>query len=728
MNVRPLLILILIMLSVCGCHDESVRPDVIYSCGSYSLTVDSLCEGNTTVFAAGPLELRSNLAERIWAADSVDSRRPVYTSPHPLMDAVYNRAISVVDTLVARRSKSIVAESGGNTRDLAYAVYLSLALINPEASMDILRSMVTDGRIVGDSGLGGGWPIITDRIVWTMAAWEVYKVTGDREWLKEAYTLVEEALKADLMTVWDSRFNLLHGSQNDLTGIGSQYPGWATPVDRYESMCLSNNVAYARALAVAAEMASELKIPSQDYRGRSQTIATAVNDRLWIPNYGFYSQYLYGGVFPIQSYATDNLGQALAILYGVASPEMARSIIVKTPQTDYGVSNMTPLAGKELGGRDYSAITQAVWNVAAAKVGVTAALSLGTGALYRRVLSKLQAADSLDRLYNSASILAMTYRINFGIDFTKDGIEFHPVLLPSFAGEKCLANLRYRKAVYDITLVGTGNSIAGFSIDGVPTRDYRLPAALEGHHSVTVTMANNVLPKGSINKGSPVYLPGIPHLNWTDYRHVSITNYNVEYNYSLYVNGVFQEEIGGPQFELWETDSYRVTDIAAVADNRWIGYTVKPHEYIPDSCTQYIHPDKYTYKGTRLIKDRKQAAEFVELTTQRNTHLTLKAEVANEGTYLIALHYANGNGPVGGGNKCGIRTLFVNGRRVGTLVMPQRGEGNWTETAYSNTLVAHLKAGVNILSIDYVIPYNENMDKKVNTVLVDYLRLIQYRP
>ena len=30
------------------------------------------------------------------------------------------------------------------------------------------------GRIVQDTGSGGAWPVSTDRMVWLLAAWEVY--------------------------------------------------------------------------------------------------------------------------------------------------------------------------------------------------------------------------------------------------------------------------------------------------------------------------------------------------------------------------------------------------------------------------------------------------------------------------------------------------------------------------------------------------------------------------
>lgn len=717
-NVRTLLILVVCAVAVYGCRREEVRPDIIYSCDGYTLTIDSLTESGHTARAVVPMEIISDFpGNRGWRADTTDHRYPSYRSDQPIIDAVYCRSAESLSVMIP--SKENTRSGSLRTRDIAYAVYLSLAALDPDASVEMLRSLVREGRILKESGVGGGWPVSTDRIAWAVAAWEVYKVTGDRKWLAEAYDIVDRALKNDLMTVWDARFSLMHGNQSGVSDEMQVYPSWAGPVDMYESMCLATNVAYSRAFAVASQMAEELDMPNDDYRGRSRTIARAINDRLWIPNYGFYSQYLYGGYFPIQAYSTDNLGQSLAILFGVASPEMAVSIISKTPQTEKGVPVMTPSKDSGDSGFLYSPITQIFWNIASSKVGNADALAAGTGALYRDLLT-----DPLD-FRSCTSSMAFNLRVIFGMDFTRDALEFHPVILPVFAGEKHLDNFRYREAVLDITVAGTGNSIAGFTVDGVAGRDYRIPADLKGRHKVVITMANNTFGGSTVNVGKEVTLPPIPEIIWTDCRHVKIDNYNVELNYALYVNGVFQEEIGEPEFELWETDCYRVTDIAAVAVNRWVGFSARPNEYIPDDLVTIVRPGRYVTTGTRLIKDRKKGADFVELTPQRNLHLTLDAEVDTAGTYLINVHYANGNGPEGSGDKCGIRTLFVNGKRIGTVVMPQRGEGDWENTGYSNTLAAPLKAGMNIISIDYVVPYNENMNRFVNTVLVDYVRLIR---
>lgn len=718
---RLLIYLMILTFIMTGCRDKVEKSGIIYSCSYFTVGTDSVIQDNSVARALSPFEFQSNIggSDRYWRVDSINPRFPSYNSPQPLIDALYNMSVSRLSGDCVSDSLVIERLSGLTTRQLSYAIYMSLALIDPDASVKLLRSRVKDGSIIREFGTGGGWPVIADQISWTMAAWEVYNVTGDKDWLDEAFHVVDRALKNARMTVYDNFYSLIHGKVGNMDNDICCYPDWSTPVDLYESMCLSVNVAYSRAFLLASVMAEILDIPESDYKGRGRTIATNINDRLWIPNYGYYSEYLYGGSFPIQSYTTDNFGQAIAVLFDIASPEMAGSIISKTPQSHFGAFPVFPLDSriKSYSSLPANPLTQGLWNMASAKTGNPDALAAGLGALYRAVSEDLSLCSSL-------AVIAMNLRVFFGIDITEDAMEFHPMILPVFSGEKQIRNLRYRDALLDITLSGTGNTIAGFSIDGQTTSEYRISSRLKGYHNVVITMANNSINDAPVNIGEPVYSPPVPIVNWTDSCHVTIGNFDSGLSYGLYLNGVFREKIDGPKFRLWNTDDYRVTNLVAVAGNRWMSYSCIPQIFIPYEKEIIVRAGEFATGGTRLVKDKKIANDFVELNRRRNTHLTLYAEVDTASDYLITVHYSNGNGPVNAGDKCAVRTLFVNGKRIGTIVMPQRGRGEWLNTGFSNSLKAYLKTGLNILAIDYVIPYNENADGRDNTALIDYIRLV----
>ena len=108
---------------------------------------------------------------------------------------------------------------------------------------------------------------------------------------------------------------------------------------------------------------------------------------------------------------------------------------------------------------------------------------------------------------------------------------------------------------------------------------------------------------------------------------------------------------------------------------------------------------------------------FIE--TDRSTPaIDLDIYVPEDGRYSIALIYANGNGPVNTENKCVIRHIAVDKTRVGTLVMPQRGVGNWSEWGSSSVVTTDLKAGSHLLNILFDSDC-ENMNIDTNHALID---------
>jgi len=71
------------------------------------------------------------------------------------------------------------------TRDVSYSILLSMAYLQPEASkISLMKKVNPNGVIIQDTGSGGAWPVSSDRMVWALAAYEIYKVTGDRQWLE----------------------------------------------------------------------------------------------------------------------------------------------------------------------------------------------------------------------------------------------------------------------------------------------------------------------------------------------------------------------------------------------------------------------------------------------------------------------------------------------------------------------------------------------------------------
>lgn len=118
-----------------------------------------------------------------WKVKNDISSYPQLSTPNKLHTAIYNLGL---DEMVNAVEPDTTLRTGKEwagvwTRDVSYSM-LSMAYMQPEASkISLMKKVTPTGRIVQDTGSGGAWPISSDRMIWALAAYEVYKVTGDRQ-------------------------------------------------------------------------------------------------------------------------------------------------------------------------------------------------------------------------------------------------------------------------------------------------------------------------------------------------------------------------------------------------------------------------------------------------------------------------------------------------------------------------------------------------------------------
>ena len=102
-----------------------------------------------------------------------------------------------------------------------------------------MRKVDPLGRIIQDTGTGGSYPCSSDRIVWAVAAWEIYLVTGDSSWLATIYPIIRRTVEQDLAVVYYFSSRFLRGEQAFLDWREQEYPRWANPTDIAVSEALS---------------------------------------------------------------------------------------------------------------------------------------------------------------------------------------------------------------------------------------------------------------------------------------------------------------------------------------------------------------------------------------------------------------------------------------------------------------------------------------------------------
>ena len=680
-----------------------------------------------------------------WKIDSIDSRFPRYESDQTLVDALYNMSIDCIASNIRPDNtyRAGAAWDGVWTRDVSYSIYLALAYLDPQRAINSLKAKVKNDRIVQDTGTGGSWPVSTDRIVWAVAAWEIYKTTGDKDWLQYAYTVVGNTLKDDMLAVYDRRFGLMHGEQSYLDWREQSYPKWMQPKDIYESMALGTNALFVSAFRIMGEMAEALGQANNDYANMADGVADAINERLWLPERGYYSGYLYGGINPIQSDATDVLGQSLCVIFDIANPEMAKSLIANTPRVTFGTPSVYPQQPdiKPYHNDAVWPFVQSYWNIAAARAGNMEALEAGLGAIYRQAAlfatqKELFVASNGDyrgtainsdkMLWSSAGNVAMLFRVIAGMEFHADSLSFSPFVPKSFTGKKTLREVRYRNAILNIDIIGTGNKIATFSVDGKLKTYPSLPATVEGEHHVEITLDDYDIPHSTTNLTAQTWMPATPILK-VNRRSAQVLNASVGEAFDIYVNGTLFDRTTLSTVDIDRNREGRLLTamiVPVVQSSGVKGFAPAPVERYDVANT--LQAEAFADPGTDLIADPEKASRFVESSVKKNVDIEFRLKAHRDGEFAVDVRYANGSGPINTENKCAIRTLFVNGERAGTIVMPQRGKGEWLSTGFSNRLVVRLNKGENTISLRYVTPDNVNMNGTVNTALIDYLRLIRF--
>ena len=680
-----------------------------------------------------------------WNIAEPDKKYPLFNSGIPVADAMYNMAIDELKTNIRPDGtfRAGAAWDGVWTRDISYSIYLALAYLQPEVSIMSLKAKVKDGRIIQDTGTGGAWPVSSDRVVWSIAAWEIYKYTGDKEWLAYAYDIISRTAEEDIKILKDPGTGLMRGEQSYLDWREQSYPRWMQPVDIYQSLCLGTNAVHYQMYRILEKMSVELKFPKEitkKYAENAEKLGAAINLHLWMKDRGYYGQYLYGGIYPILSRSADNLGESLSILFEIADPEQQRQIISNVPVTAFGTTSIFPQIPdiKPYHNNAVWPFVQSFWTLAAAKAKNETGVLHGIGAMYRSGMlfatnKELYVASTGDftgsavnsdkMLWSIAGQLSLVYRLYLGMQFETDGIHFMPFIPATLPGKKELKSFRYRNAELNITVQGTGNNIERFTLDGKLYKNAFVPATLTGKHQIEIRLYDEPAAQQSLHVRPVEYMPATTDLRYNKANNsAEIINYNEKNQYAVNIDGEFKGLINSGQYPLDDITEFTRVYIEAINPGQWYGFSGNPVTLVPDNDEIIIEAENYGQDKNPDIKGF-SGKGFTEITKEKHTRLTYPITLKKSGDYYIDVRYANGSGPVNTENKCAIRSLYANGSFAGPLVMPQRGEDEWSNWGFSNPVTVHLNSGTNQLEIQFDPKINENMNGQVNSALIDYIRL-----
>lgn len=676
-----------------------------------------------------------------WKLTKDISAFPQYKSDYVLTDALYNMSIEEMMNAVEPDGTFRTGKewAGVWTRDISYSIILSMAYLQPKIAMNsLMRKVSASKRIIQDTGTGGAYPASTDRIVWALAAWEVYKATGDKNWLVSSYEIVKNSIEDDIFNAYDKETGLVRGESSFLDWREQTYPKWMQPADIFESENLGTNAVHYKANLILAEMAAILKHSdvAEKHKLLAEKIKTGINTHLWMPEKGYYAQFLYGRNFKIASPRAEALGEALCILFDIADKDKRLSIVSKTPQTAYGISCIFPQI-PQIPPYHNNAVwpfVQSYWALAAAKAENSRSVMESFAAIDRPAALFLTnkenfVADNGDfagtqinssnMLWSLSGNIGLVHKILFGINFETNKIVFAPLVPKDLQGKRTLKNFKYRDAVLDISVEGYGANIVSCMIDGKESKP-EIISTVTGNHDVKIIL-NNDQPVSKINKVPNYFSPAMPliTLEGNEMKWQKIDN---AVAYEILKNGKVVEKITEEKFKI-DKDNYAEFQVIAVDANDVGSFASEPLVVTHKDRIKVYEAESFVEKSAAVYKGF-LGSGFVETSKTINTTIDFPIEIKESGWYAIDFKYANGNGPTNTENKCAIRSLKEKKEFLGTFVFPQRGVQEWSNWGFSNSVKVKLEKGKHILTLA-LDPVNENMNGVTNQAMLDYLRVTQ---
>ncbi|MBT9393160.1 glycogen debranching protein [Hymenobacter sp. NST-14] len=677
-----------------------------------------------------------------WQASLDVSGFPQLESDYPLLDALYNLALEEAKRAVEPDGTFRTGQewAGVWTRDISYSIILAQALLQPEVAKTSLRRKVTPtGRIIQDTGTGGAWSVSTDRIIWAAAAWEIYQTTGDEAWLREVYPIVRNTIEDDVPVAYDPETGLVRGESSFLDWREQTYPKWMQPADIYQSQNLGTNAAHYQGNVVLARMATQLGETdvAQAATERAERIKRGLNQHLWLEEPGYYGQFRYGRNFPVVSPKAEALGEALAVLFGVAEEGRARTVVAGTPVMDFGVPCIYPqIAGiPPYHNNAVWPFVQSYWGLAAARVGNEASFLASLMAVARPAALFLTNKEnfvasngdfagtqinSSNMLWSLSGSLGLVYKGLFGLNFQPDGLTFRPFVPEALRGTRRLRNLHYRDAVLSVELTGFGHQIARITLDGQPLPDATVPATLTGAHTIRIELLNQAPPAAGQHLVPPHVAPATPavtatagRLRWEPVPGATA--------YQVLRNGQFAARTTDTALPLPAAAGYAEYQVLALDAAGFGGFASEPLPVAAATSRTVLELETVAPRAAQPYQGY-SGQGFIEVSKSANRRLTLPVTVPAAGRYALDFRYANGNGPLNTSNKCALRTLRRGEELLGTVVLPQRGMEEWSDWGYSNPIEVTLPAGRTLLTLTFEAA-NENMHGEVNQAMLDHLRI-----
>lgn len=431
---------------------------------------------------------------------------------------VFDLAVWTVDNNTDGLLLKAGADYGGEwTRDISINSWNAVSLLRPDVAEYSLWSVTNNKKTIGHQY----W----DKIIWVIAAWNHFLVTGREQFLSQAY----ECSKATMLQLEDSVFDKTYGLFIGPAVYQDGIAAYDEPIyepssddksyvldhpNSHDIKCLSTNAIYYQAYICLAEMAGICEPTAvKVFRNKAKALKRSFRHHFLNKQEGrlYYLIDHQGRKHEYQ----EALGIAYTILFGLVSKSEAKKIITNTYRSDNGVPTVWPCFprfSKEKPGRHNVMIWPHVnmfYAAACAEIGMMNTFWDEVNAITRLTLE----ADSMPNFHEIYTIggipsggwqcgqlwpalnhqswcatgMLRIYLNNIiGIQPVASGLKFRPI--GSEDGTPVVVKgIPYRNALLDVTIKGKGSHVSSFKLNGKESKPFIL-SSVTGKLEITISL------------------------------------------------------------------------------------------------------------------------------------------------------------------------------------------------------------------------------------------------
>ena len=572
-----------------------------------------------------------------------------------------------------------------------------------------------------------------------LSVWETYLTDGNTDHLDYFYNICYNTIMQDMNVAYDRDAGLFRGETCGLDWRDQTYPDWTS--ETYdsglstiaESKTTSVNTIYCRVLEIMSKAAKVLgkgEEAEQFWAKMAQDLKAKISERLWNSNLGQYSSWEYPEYMgSVLAEKTDVLGNGFALWFDIGTDSQLQQISENYPLVNYGADTVYPQKQGKLANANKIYHNFGVWpgwdsilmvganyhnnkalaeeifnsNVRGAAVSLTQkeVINYRTG----------EGVESDQQLWSIAGTLAGYYRVMFGMNYNEDGITFNPCIPGWMEGPFELSDFKYRNSNLTIKLSGKGDKVKSFMVDGESkdVNSYVFPVDSTGNHTIEIEMENSTT-EYKINKSEDnlVVCPEMPVMNYLNGT-LSWTQKS-GLTYKLWTGKEYIDVSGGSYTV--DTGVYGCYSLMAVSADGVCSELSKPIVVSPAQIK--VEAESGTVSDSSYISNG-----YVIDKKGRSANLTLNVNIAKAGKYLLSAVY-NNSGDATSGVSCAIRSVYVDGADMGSLVFPEVYSNH--KDQLSTHLALDLSKGTHTVKVFYDTDnwYDRNMKITKNDVEYNY--------